>query len=251
MTLLGPLPMRFERLIESEPMKTTRTKIKLPPIVPPAEWEVARAKLLVKEKAATRARDALAAERRRLPMVRIDKDYVFEGPGGKASLLDLFDGRYQLIVYHFMFAPGVEGWPSAGCPGCSMFVDQIGHLAHLHARNTSFALVSHAPLAQIEPYKKRMGWVVPWFSSFASEFNVDFGVTTKEGETFGLSVFIRDGDKVFRTYFTGGRGVEALGPVWTFLDLTPLGRQEDWEDSPPGRPQTKPYEWWRRHDEYE
>ena len=222
----------------------------MPPIVSATEWEAAHAKLLVKEKVATRARDALAAERRRLPMVRIDKDYVFEGPGGKATLLDLFEGRNQLIVYHFMFAPGVEGWPSAGCPGCSMVVDQVCHLAHLHARDTSFALVSHAPLAQIEPYKKRMGWTLPWFSSFGSEFNTDFGLTTDEGETFGLSVFIRDGDKVFRTYFTTRRGVEALGPVWTFLDLTPLGRQEDWEDSPSGRPQTEPYQWWRRHDEY-
>jgi predicted dithiol-disulfide oxidoreductase (DUF899 family) len=223
----------------------------LPPVVSPAEWQVAHENLLVKEKEATRARDALAAERRRLPIVQIDKDYVFNGPNGEASLLDLFEGRRQLILYHFMFAPGVGGWPSAGCPGCSMFVDQIGHVAHLHARDTSFALVSHAPLAQIEPYKKRMGWTLPWFSSFGSDFNVDFGVTTDNGETFGLSVFLRDGDGILRSYFTAGRGVEALGSVWTFLDLTPLGRQEDWEDSPAGYPQTPRYEWWRRHDEYE
>jgi predicted dithiol-disulfide oxidoreductase (DUF899 family) len=216
-----------------------------------AEWQVAREALLVKEKEATRARDALAAERRRLPMVRIDKGYVFEGPDGKASLLDLFDGRLQLIVYHFMFAPGVDGWPSAGCDGCSMFVDNIGHLAHLHARDTSLVLVSRAPLEKIEPYRKRMGWTVPWFSSSGSDFNVDFGVTTDKGESFGLSVFLRDGDSVFRTYFTSGRGVEALGSNWTFLDLTPLGRQEDWEESPAGRPPTPPYEWWRRQDEYE
>jgi predicted dithiol-disulfide oxidoreductase (DUF899 family) len=225
--------------------------VNLPQVVSQAEWEAARAKLLAKEKEATRTRDALAAERRRLPMVQIDKAYVFEGPDGKASLLDLFDGRRQLIVYHFMFAPGVHGWPSAGCPGCSMFVDHIGNLAHLHARDTSLVLVSRAPLAKIEPYKKRMGWTVPWFSSFGSDFNVGFGVTTDEGETFGLSVFLRDGDNVYRTYFTAGRGVEALGSTWTFLDLTPLGRQEDWEKSAPGRPQTPPYEWWRRHDEYE
>jgi predicted dithiol-disulfide oxidoreductase (DUF899 family) len=223
----------------------------LPPVVSPTEWQVAHENLLAKEKEATRARDALAAERRRLPMVQIDKDYVFDGPDGEASLRDLFEERRQLVLYHFMFAPGVGGWPSAGCPGCSMFVDQIGHLAHLHARDTSFALVSHAPLAQIEPYKKRMGWTLPWFSSFGSDFNVDFGVTTDNGETFGLSVFLRDGDGIFRTYFTAGRGVEALGSVWTFLDLTPLGRQEDWEDSPAGYPQTPRYEWWRRHDEYE
>ena len=216
-----------------------------------AEWEAAREKLLVKEKEATRARDALAAERRRLPMVRIDKEYVFEGPDGTATLLDLFDSRRQLIVYHFMFAPAVDGWPDAGCDGCSMFVDQIGHLAHLHARNTSLVLVLRAPIASIERYRKRMGWTIPWFSSAGSDFNVDFGLTTERGETFGLSVFLREGDGVFRTYFTSGRGVEALGSVWTFLDLTPLGRQEDWEDSPPGYPQTPPYVWWRRHDEYE
>ena len=171
----------------------------LPQVVSQAEWQAARETLLAKEKAATHARDALAAERRRLPMVRIDKEYIFEGPNGKASLLDLFDGRRQLIVYHFMFAPGVGGWPTAGCPGCSMVVDNIGHLAHLHARDTSLVLVSHAPLAQIEPYRKRMGWTVPWFSSFGSDFNVDFGVTTEAGETFGLSVFLSDDDSVFRT----------------------------------------------------
>jgi predicted dithiol-disulfide oxidoreductase (DUF899 family) len=225
--------------------------MKLPPVVSADEWRVARERLLVEEKEATRARDALAAERRRLPMVEIDKDYVFDGPDGKASLLDLFAGRRQLILYHFMFAPGVEGWPSAGCPGCSMFVDQIGHLAHLHARDTSFVLVSRAPLAQIAPYKERMGWTVPWFSSSGSDFNEDFELSTDAGETFGLSVFLRDGDKAYRTYFSAGRGVEALGSIWTFLDLTPLGRQEDWEDSPEGYPQTPPYHWWRRHDEYE
>ncbi|HEV8581096.1 MAG TPA: DUF899 domain-containing protein [Thermoanaerobaculia bacterium] len=223
----------------------------LPEIVSPSEWQAAHEKLLAKEKVATRERDALAAERRRQPMVRIEKDYVFEGSQGKVSLLDLFEGRRQLILYHFMFAPGVEGWPSAGCPGCSMFVDQIGHLSHLHARDTSFALVSRAPLANLEAYRKRMGWKIPWYSSAGSDFNVDFGVTRGNGETFGLSVFFHDDDgQVFRSYFTNGRGVEALGSVWTFLDLTPLGRQEDWEDSPEGWPQTPPYEWWRRHDEY-
>ena len=227
----------------------------LPPIVSPSEWEVAREKLLVKEKEATRSRDSLAAERRRLPMVRIDKDYVLEGPDGKASLLDLFEGRRQLILYHFMFGPSQD----AGCDGCSMVVDNVGHLAHLHARGTSFALVSRAPLAKIEPYKGRMGWTVPWYSSFNSDFNVDFGVSPEgprpteyqDGESFGLSVFLRDGESVYRTYFTAGRGVEALGSIWTFLDLTPLGRQEDWEESPGGYPQTPPYQWWRRHDGYE
>ena len=227
------------------------TTITLPRVVLQAEWKAAHDALLVKEKEATRASDALAAERRTLPMVRIDKEYVFEGPGGKARLVDLFEGRRQLILYHFMFAPDVEGWPSAGCPGCSMFVDQVGHLAHFHARDTSFVLASRAPLANIEPYRQRMGWTIPWYSSEGTDFNSDFGLTTDQGETFGLSVFLRDGDDVYRTYFTDGRGVEALGSVWTFLDLTPLGRQEIWEDSPEGYPQTPPYEWWRRHDEYE
>ena len=226
-----------------------------PAVVSATEWQAARDALLAKEKEATRARDALAAERRRLPMVRIDKDYTFDGPDGKTRLLDLFEGRRQLLLYHFMFGPNQD----AGCDGCSMFVDQIGHLAHLHARDTSFALVSRAPLAKITAYKQRMAWTIPWYSSFASDFNVDFAVSPEspqpdvyqDGESFGLSVFLRDGDSVFRTYFTTQRGVEALGSVWTFLDLTPLGRQEEWEDSPDGYPQTKPYEWWRRHDEYE
>lgn len=183
-------------------------------------------------------------------MVKIEKPYVFHGPDGKARLLDFFEGRRQLILYHFMFAPGVDGWPKAGCPGCSFVVDQIGHLAHLHARNTSFVLVSRAPIANIKRYQRRMGWTAPWFSSAENDFNVDFGLTTDRGEIFGLSVFLRDGKNVYRTYFTNGRGVEALGSAWTFLDLTPLGRQELWEDSPKGWPQTPPYVWWRRHDEY-
>ena len=226
----------------------------LRPVVSPEEWQTALDALRVKEKKATHARDALAAERRRLPRVHIDQDYVFDGAAAKSALLDLFEGRRQLLLYHFMFGPNQD----AGCDGCSMFVDQIGHLAHLHTRDTSFALVSRAPIANIEAYRRRMGWTIPWYSSFESDFNVDFGVGPKtpqegvyqDGESFGLSVFIRDGDEVFRTYFTTHRGVEALGSVWTFLDLTPLGRQEEWEDSPAGYPQTKPYEWWRRHDEY-
>ncbi len=228
--------------------------MQLPPIVSQQEWKAAREKLLAKEKAATHARDALAAERRRLPRVRIEKDYAFDGPAGKASLVDLFDGRRQLIVYHFMFGPNQE----VGCPGCSMVLDQICHLAHLHARDTSFAAVSRAPIAKIEAYRKRMGWTIPWFSSFGRDFNHDFEVgperpktgTDQDGETFGLSVFLLDGGAVYRTYFTAGRGVETLGPVWTLLDLTPLGRQEEWEDSPEGYPQTPRYQWWRRHDEY-
>jgi predicted dithiol-disulfide oxidoreductase (DUF899 family) len=227
----------------------------LPPVVSPEEWEKAREELLIKEKELTRAHDALAAERRRFPRVHIEKDYVFDGRKGRARLLDLFAGRRQLIVYHFMFGPNQE----VGCDGCSLFADQVTHLAHLHARNTSFAFVSRAPIEKIEAYRERMGWRIPWYSSFESDFNVDFGVgpetpqegVYQDGENFGLSVFLRDGDEIFRTYFTSRRGAETLGPVWTFLDLTPLGRQETWEDSPRGYPQTPPYQWWRRHDEYE
>jgi predicted dithiol-disulfide oxidoreductase (DUF899 family) len=227
----------------------------LPPVVSETEWQAAQETLHADEKEATRARDALAAKRRRLPMVRIDKDYAFDGPDGKVTLLDLFEDRRQLLLYHFMFGPNQD----AGCDGCSMFVDQIGHLAHLHARDTSFALVARAPITKLEAYRKRMGWTIPWYSSHESDFNVDFGVgpatpqqgVYQDGESFGLSVFLRDGEDIYRTYFTTARGVEALGSVWTFLDLTPLGRQEKWEDSAAGYPQTKPYEWWRRHDEYE
>jgi predicted dithiol-disulfide oxidoreductase (DUF899 family) len=151
-----------------------------------------------------------------------------------------------------MFAPGVQGWPNAGCPGCSMFTDNIGQFAlkHLHARDASFALVSRAPLANLMAYKKRMEWQAPWVSSEKNTFNTDFKLTTPEGEHHGLSVFLRDGEKIYRTYFTTARGVEALGSVWTFLDLTPYGRQEQWEDSPPDVPRSAPYQWWRRHDEY-
>jgi predicted dithiol-disulfide oxidoreductase (DUF899 family) len=225
-----------------------------PPVVSQQQWQAALEALCAKEKAATRARDALAAERRRLPMVAIEREFTLEGRDGPVKLHDLFEGRHQLLLYHFMFGPNQE----AGCDGCSMVIDQVGHLAHLHARDTSFAIVSRAPIARIEAYRKRMGWTIPWFSSFASDFNHAFGVGPEtprvgeyqDGESFGLSVFLRDGDEVFRTYFTTARGVEALGSVWTFLDLTPLGRQEQWEDSPEGYPQTPPYQWWRRHDEY-
>jgi predicted dithiol-disulfide oxidoreductase (DUF899 family)/catechol 2,3-dioxygenase-like lactoylglutathione lyase family enzyme len=221
--------------------------LNLPPVVSSDKWRAAHEKLLAKEKEITKALDALAAERRRQPMVRVEHDYAFAGPQEEADLLDLFEGRRQLIVYHFMYEPGAPGWPSAGCDGCSMFVDNIGDLAHLHARDTTFALVSRAPLEKLTAYKRRMGWTIPWYSIAGRDFSADFDVP----EGFGLNVFLRDGDSVFRTYFTTARGVERLGSIWTFLDLTPLGRQETWEDSPPGRPQGPPYEWWRRHDEYD
>ena len=227
-----------------------KNAIKFPKIVDQAQWQKAREAILVKEKKATRERNALAAERRRLPMVRIEKKYVFAGPKGKVSLLDLFEGRRQLIVYHFMFAPPVPGWPDAGCVGCSMVTDQFGNMAHLHARDTSFCLVSLAPLKNIEKYKERMGWAYPWYSSEGGEFNRDFGRTTGKGENFGLSVFIHDDENdVYRTYFTDGRGTEGL-TSGTLLDLTALGRQEEWEDSAAGGERSKPFVWWRRHDEY-
>ena len=219
--------------------------MKLPPVVSRDEWDAARQQLLAKEKEATRARDALAAERRRLPRLKVEKDYVFEGPDGKASLVDLFAGRRQLIVYRFFFDPGMKRYPDAGCGGCSMFTDQVGHLAHFHARDTSLVLASAASVDAIERYRQRMGWEIPWYST-TDDFSKDFDVP----EYFGLNVFLRDGGEVFRTYFTTGRGVEALGSVWTFLDLTPLGRQEKWEDSPEGYPQDPPYSWWQLHDEY-
>ncbi len=228
----------------------TATTTAHPPIVPMAEWQAAHAALLAREKAATHARDALAAERRRQPMTLVDKAYVFKTPGGEASLQDLFEGRRQLILYHFMFAPDVHGWPDAGCPGCSMFIDQVGHPAHFHGRDVSFVLVSRGPLQSLMAYRERMGWTLPWVSSEDSAFNTDFGVTRETGETFGLSVLFLQDDKVYRTYFTADRGVEALGSVWTFLDLVPFGRQETWEESPRGLPQSEPYQWWRRHDEY-
>jgi predicted dithiol-disulfide oxidoreductase (DUF899 family) len=227
-------------------------KTALPRIVSEYEWRASYEALFAQEKELTHQRDALAAQRRRLPMTRVEKDYVFEGPGVKVRLLDLFDGRPQLLLYHFMFAEGVRGWPEAGCPGCSMFLDNIGQYTrvHLNARDASFAVVSLAPLANLEAYRKRMQWTVPWVSSAANTFNADFGLTTPTGEQHGLSVFLRDGDEIFRTYFTTSRGLETVGTIWSLLDLTPRGRQEEWEDSPQGWPQSPPYQWWRRHDEY-
>ena len=242
-----------------------------PEIVSRAEWLDARKALLAKEKEFTRERDTLNAERRRLPMVRVDKDYVFEGPHGPARLLDLFEGRQQLIVYHFMFDPSWD----AGCPSCSFLTDNIGHLAHLHARKTTLALVSRAPLKKIEAYRKRMGWTIPWYSSFGSDFNYDFHVTLDEtvapveynytdkaalleksesyftdGESHGVSVFLRDGDNVFHTYSAYARGTDLLVGTYNYLDMTALGRQEDWEE-PPGRSDTPFMGWLRRHDEYD
>jgi predicted dithiol-disulfide oxidoreductase (DUF899 family) len=215
----------------------------LPPVVSVSEWRAANAALIAKEKAATRASDALAAERRRQPTMEVERDYRVRGPQGDASLLDLFEGRRQLIVYSFMFGPEHP----EPCSGCSMFVDNLVRLEHLNARDTTFALVSNATVDEQQAFKRRMGWDrVPWYSVAGSSFNADFDVPSG----FGLNVFLRDGDRIVRTYFTTSRGVEAIGTVWSLLDRTPLGRQETWEESPPWAAQTPPYAWWRLHDEY-
>jgi predicted dithiol-disulfide oxidoreductase (DUF899 family) len=199
-----------------------------PPIVSPQEWDAAREQLLVKEKALTRARDALAAERRRMPWLAVEKNYEFDGPKGRVRLLDLFEGRRQLVVYRAFFEPGVFGWPEHACRGCSFGADQVGNLAHLNARDTTLAYVSRAPQADIERVKARMDWKMPWYT-ITDSFDSDFGVD----EWHGTNVFFRDGEHVFRTYF-----------------ITALGRQEEWENSPEGYPQTPPYEWWNWHDNY-
>lgn len=242
-------------------MKKTQNNAPLPKIVSKDEWFVARKELLKKEKEATRARDALNAERRRLPMVEIEKDYVFEGPDGKASLLDLFEGRHQLFIRHFMFDPG---W-NKGCPSCSAAADEVsnGLLEHLHARDTTFVTISRAPLNKIESYKAEKDWNFPWYSSYGSDFNYDFHVTLDESvvpieynfrtkdehkevgtanfpedkqpiEMPGHSCLLRHGDRVFHTYSMYARGAEMLGGSFYFLDLTALGRQEEWEE-PNGR----------------
>ena len=210
--------------------------------------EAAREKLLVKEKELTHARDALAAERRRMPRMAVEKEYAFEGPNGPASLLDMFEGRRQLIVYRFFYEPGVDGWPDKGCPGCSLVADQVAHPAHLNARDTTLAFVSRAPQAEDRAPEGADGLGdIPWYT-LTDDFDTDFGVA----EWHGTNAFIRDDeDRIFRTYFIDSRGDEAMGGTWAYLDITALGRQEDWEDSPEGYPQTATYDWWRRHDEYD
>ncbi len=238
-----------------------------PQVVSRDEWIAARKKLLAREKELTRSRDEVSAERRRLPMVEIDKEYVFEGPDGRVSLLDLFDGRRQLIVYHFMFDPS---WDE-GCPSCSLIIDNVGHLSHLHARDTSLVAISRAPFEKLAAYKRRMGWTIPWYSSHGSDFNYDFHVTLDPAvapveynyqrqpeapdgvawpmEGHGFSAFLRVGDRVFQTYSSYARGGDLLVGTYNWLDLTALGRQEDWEQ-PPGRSDGTAQSWLRRHDEY-
>jgi predicted dithiol-disulfide oxidoreductase (DUF899 family) len=233
-----------------------------PPVVSHDQWLAERKKLLAHEKELTRQHDRVNAERRRLPMVRIEKDYVFDGPGGKRRLKDLFEDRRQLVIYHFMFDPSWEN----GCPGCTGYANALGDLSMLRDRDTTFAMVSRAPLAKVEAYKAKKGWSVPWYSSFGSEFNYDFHVTNDEkvapveynylnkaeleankvpnaisGEEHGLSVFFRIGDDVFHTYSTYARGTEGLTGSRALLDMTPYGRQQDFEDSPLGWPQKPTY----------
>jgi predicted dithiol-disulfide oxidoreductase (DUF899 family) len=216
-----------------------------PPIVSPGEWDAAWRELLVKEKELTRARDAMAAARRRMPWQAVDQPYEFVGPDGAMRLVDLFDGRRQLVVYRAFFEPGVHGWPAHACTGCSMVADQVAHVAHLNARDTTLVFASRAPQEAIATLKARMGWHMPWFT-ITDSFDRDFGVD----EWHGTNAFIREGDQVFRTYFVNNRGDEAMGGTWSYLDITALGRQEEWEDSPEGYPQTPPYSWWNWHDEY-
>jgi predicted dithiol-disulfide oxidoreductase (DUF899 family) len=234
-----------EYLKEGHPMNT-------PPIVSPQEWEVARQELLPKEKELTRARDAMAAQRRRMPWMAVEKDYRFESPNGPASLLDLFEGRRQLTVYRFFYEPDVTTYPEGGgayperaCVGCSFGADQVAHPAHLNARDTTLAFGSRAPQAEIQGLKERMGWDIPWYTT--DDFDADFDVR----EWHGTNAFIREGDRIFRTYFVNNRGDEHMGSTWSYLDITALGRQEEWENSPEGYPQTPPYNWWNYHDAYQ
>jgi predicted dithiol-disulfide oxidoreductase (DUF899 family) len=224
--------------------------MKTPPIVSAQEWDAARQAMLVKEKEHTSAGDALAAQRRRMPWTAVDKDYRFEGPQGTVGLLDLFEGRRQLIVYRAFLDPGVHGWPEHGCVGCSLMADHIGNLAHLNARDTTLVYASRGSQADVARIKGRLGWDHPWYTivpGAQGAFDVDFGVD----EWHGTNAFIRDGDRIFRTYFIDDRGDEVFVNTWKFLDMTALGRQEVWEDSPEGYPQTKPYNWWRWHDAYD
>jgi predicted dithiol-disulfide oxidoreductase (DUF899 family) len=244
----------FARHVKTVAAEAEGERMKTPPIVSAQEWDAALQDMLIKEKEHQRARDALMAQRRRMPWTAVEKEYVFDGPEGKASLLDLFDGRRQLIIYRAFIepgtgnddVPGLPGWPEHGCVGCSLMADHIGNLAHLNARDTTLAYVSRASQADLERMKTKMGWRHPWYT-ITDDFDKDFGVE----DYHGTNAFIRDGDRVFRTYFINGRGDEVFVNTWNFLDMTALGRQENWEDSPEGYPQSPPYEWWRWHDVYD
>jgi predicted dithiol-disulfide oxidoreductase (DUF899 family) len=225
-----------------------------PPTVSRQEWDAAREKRLGKEKEHTRARDALAAERRRMPWLAVEQDYEFVGPDGKASLRDLFQGRRQLVVYRAFYGPEVTtyagdgSYPERACVGCSFVADQVAHPAHLSGRDTSLAFVSRAPQAEIQGLKERSGWdQIPWYEiPDDSDFDTDFDVR----DWHGTNAFIREDDRIYRTYFIDARGDEQMGNTWNYLDITALGRQEEWQDSPDGYPQTAPYGWWNYHDAY-
>ncbi|WP_433731221.1 DUF899 domain-containing protein [Actinoplanes sp. CA-051413] len=235
----------------------------LPEVVSREQWLAARRELLAQEKELTRARDRVNAARRRLPMVRVDEPYTFEGPDGTVSLLDLFEGRPQLVLHHFMFAPE---WDQA-CASCSSAADGIGRLRQLHVRNTTLVAVSRAPYPKLAAFRERMGWEFPWYSSYGTSFNFDFHATLDDrvapvllhfrtedelaeagtpwtsgpwtpgmrgSELPGISAFLLVGDEVFHTYSTYGRGIEDFHNGYHYLDLTALGRQEVWEE-PKGR----------------
>lgn len=241
----------------------------LPAIASTDQWLAARKELLAAEKALTRARDELNRQRRALPMVRVEKGYTFDGPSGGVALTDLFEGRHQLIVYHFMF----HRETGEGCHGCSYLIDNVGRLEHLHARDTTLAMVSRAPLHELESFKARMDWSLPWYSSFDSDFNYDFHATIDEavapveynyrdkaeleavghtyhlqGEQPGISVFLREGDEIFHTYSSYGRGMDMVLTTYHYLDLTPFGRGEGWDGMPDlfGKGQ----DWTKLHDRY-
>jgi len=235
-------------------MSVETAQIPHPPIVSQEEWLAERKKLLSHEKELTRQKDRVNAERRRLPMVKVTKQYTFDGPEGKVSLLDLFQGQRQLIVHHFMFGPDWE----KGCPGCTGHVDELGGVSDLGKRDTRYVIVSRAPLEKLEAYKKLKGWPYPWYSAGEGDFNFDFNVSFREGvkdaeynyaprgredegEGPGMSVFFRIGDEVYHTYSVYARGLEAITDSYNFLDLTPYGRQEDFEESPAGWPQKPTY----------
>jgi len=229
------------------------TAIPHPPIADKATWLEQRKALLTKEKALTKEYDRVNAERRRLSMVPIKKEYLFDGPQGRIAFADLFEGSRQLIVYHFMFDPEWED----GCGGCTGFVNALGDLSMLKDRDTTFALISRAPLEKLEADKARHGWTVPWYSSLGSDFNYDFDVTHDanvkpieynfkpgagiDGEDHGISVFFRIGEDIYHTYSAYARGTENLTNSYELLDITPYGRQEDFEDSPEGWPQKPTY----------
>ncbi len=212
------------------------------PVASAVEWQTARAALLAEEKALTRAADRVAALRREMPWQKVETGYRFMTPNGAAGLADLFVGRRQLIVYHHM----LRAADPAPCPGCGMLADQLPHLSHLHARDTALTLVSRAPLAEIEAFRSRMGWQLPWAETLDS-FNADFGMGTHGP---GFTVFIRDGGAIYHSYTCTARETERAATVWGLLDMTPLGRQELWQAAPAWVAQTAPYQWWRLHDEY-